>query len=71
LGKNDEITKDKLIKLKHAGISAIPVSVNPFNIEYIPLERIQRVVKIGSQIFYNNLFVYQEIFLGFSLIRTA
>ena len=62
--KNDEITTARLKELKQAGMSGILVSVNPFNIEYIPFDRIERVARIGNQIFYGNSIVYQDFFLN-------
>ena len=62
--KNDEVTTARLKELKQAGMAGILVSVNPFNIEYIPFNRMERVARIGNQIFYGNLFVYQDFFLN-------
>jgi len=42
----------------------ILVSVNPFNVEYIPFNRIERVARIGKQIFQGNLVVYQDFYMN-------
>ena len=35
------------------------ISVNPFFLEFVPFERTERTVRIASEIFGNNMFVYQ------------
>lgn len=62
--KNDKVVKDKLVKLKKEGLAGILISVNPFNIEYIPFDRIDRTVKISKEIFGTNVIVYQEFYLN-------
>jgi len=63
--KTDESTRLKLNELKEAGLAGLLLSVNPFNVEYIPFERIERVYKIGKKIFSQNLMVYQQFYLTF------
>ena len=38
------------------------VSVNPFILEQVPFERTERAIRIGRQIFHENLITYQEFF---------
>ncbi|MEM1543541.1 MAG: radical SAM protein [Candidatus Bathyarchaeia archaeon] len=59
---NDEIVEDRFSRLREAGLNGALISVNPFVIEQIPFERIERAVKIGRRIFGGNLIIYQEIF---------
>ena len=61
--KDDNVTEEKLSSLKLAGLGGILISVNPFTVESIPFERIDRAVRIGHRIFGNNLIVYQSFFL--------
>ena len=59
---NDKTTEEKLSQLKEAGLKGILISVNPFPIEEIPFERIERAVKISQKTFGGNVMVYQEFF---------
>ncbi|MEM2341969.1 MAG: radical SAM protein [Candidatus Bathyarchaeia archaeon] len=59
---NDEITEERLFKLKEVGLNGILISVNPFVIEYVPFERIERAVNISRRIFKENTIIYQELF---------
>jgi hypothetical protein len=56
---NDDITREKLVKLKEAGLRGIMISVNPFYAEYIPFERTERCIKISSEVFKENMIIYQ------------
>jgi len=60
---DDSITLEKLDLLKKAGLKGIMISVNPFNIEKIPFERIERTAELGHEVFGKNTFVYQRFFL--------
>lgn len=62
--KDDETTRDKLLKLKEAGLDGILISVNPFSIEYIPFDRIERGARISKEVFRSNALVYQEFYLN-------
>ncbi len=57
--REDEDTYRKLMLLKEAGLKGILVSVNPFVVEHVPFERIERVVRVGYEVFGGNLFIYQ------------
>lgn len=68
--KSDEVTTARLKELKEAGMSGILVSVNPFNIEYIPFNRIERAARIGNEIFHGNSIVYQDFYMNlFKLLK--
>ncbi|MEM3467164.1 MAG: radical SAM protein [Thermoproteota archaeon] len=59
---NDEQVEEKLMVLKQAGLKGILVSVNPFILEQVPFERVERAVKIGGKIFGVNMMIYQETY---------
>ena len=59
---DDSLAREKLKELKEAGLNGVLVSVNPFLIEYVPFERIDRAIKICREIFGENLMIYQETF---------
>lgn len=59
---DDHTTREKLILLREAGLHGILVSVNPFVIEHVPFERIERLVRVGSEVFGNNVLIYQGYF---------
>lgn len=56
---DDDTTREKLKTLKKKGLRGLMVSVNPFYLEYVPFERTERAVRIGFDVFGNNLMVYQ------------
>ncbi|UCH96998.1 MAG: hypothetical protein JSV88_09145, partial [Candidatus Aminicenantes bacterium] len=56
---NDEITREKLVNLKKAGLKGMMISVNPFYAEYIPFERTERCIKISREVFGQNVMIYQ------------
>ena len=56
---SDELTREKLELLKKKGLKGIMISVNPFYLEYVPFERTERAIRIGQEVFGNNLMVYQ------------
>jgi hypothetical protein len=55
----DEITRERLRALKERGLKGMLVSVNPFYLEYVPFERTKRAIRIGYELFGDNLSVYQ------------
>ena len=59
---DDESAEQKLRELKEAGLNGILISVNPFVVEYVPFERIDRAVKLSRKLFGENLMIYQEVF---------
>jgi hypothetical protein len=56
---SDEATRDKLQRLKQAGLKGILISVNPFYAEYVPFERTERCIRISEEVFGRNVVVYQ------------
>jgi len=60
--RDDERTREKLVKLRDAGLDGILISVNPFVIEHVPFERMERAVRISREIFGSNVIVYQAYF---------
>jgi hypothetical protein len=59
---SDAITRKKLQLLKEKGLYGILISVNPYYAEYVPFEQTERCIRISSEIFGHNLFVYQMEF---------
>jgi 4Fe-4S single cluster domain len=57
--KDDQVTKNKFLELKAAGMKGVMISVNPFYLEFVPFERTERAIRIAYEIFGDNLFVYQ------------
>jgi hypothetical protein len=58
----DEDTREKLEALKEAGLKGILISVNPFVVEQVPFERIERAVRICEKVFGDNTMIYQGIY---------
>jgi hypothetical protein len=58
----DKTTKEKLMHLKDAGLKGLLISVNPFITEKVPFERTERAIRIGKEVFGENIVVYQEFF---------
>ncbi|MEM1658112.1 MAG: radical SAM protein [Candidatus Jordarchaeales archaeon] len=54
--------RGKMEELKGAGLKGILVSVNPFIVESVPFERIERAVRVGVEVFGRNVIVYQALF---------
>nr|HDO81234.1 radical SAM protein [Candidatus Bathyarchaeota archaeon] len=65
--RSDDVVRERLEELKEAGLSGILVSVNPFIVEKVPFERIERAVRVGLEVFGGNVIVYQKVF--FDLFR--
>jgi len=59
---NDEVTREKFLKLRDLGLNGVLISVNPFVVEHVSFDRIDRAVRIGREIFGWNALVYQEVF---------
>jgi len=59
---DDNVTEEKLVQLKTAGLHGILVSVNPFILEYVPFERTLRTINVSEKVFGGNVMVYQEFF---------
>jgi len=59
---NDEVTGEKLMRLKNAGLHGILISINPFILEHVPFERTERAARISREVFEENVVIYQEFF---------
>lgn len=59
---DDETTRKRMVELRDAGLDGILLSANPFILEYVPFERTERAVRIGREVFGDNVMVYQEFF---------
>lgn len=59
---DDETTEGRFQELKDAGLMGVLISANPFVIEQVPFERVDRAVRISKRIFRGNVIVYQELF---------
>lgn len=57
--RDADTTRQTLHRLKEAGMDGMLISVNPFTLERVPLERARRAVEIGTEVFGRNLMVYQ------------
>ena len=56
---SDELTRERLARLRVAGLRGILISVNPYFTEFIPFERTERCIKNSLAIFGQNVIVYQ------------
>jgi hypothetical protein len=57
---SDEVARDRLERLRDAGLRGIMISVNPFYAEYVPFERTERCYRISLSVFGGqNVMVYQ------------
>ena len=56
------VCEEKLSKLRDAGLDGILVSVNPFILEHVPLERAALAIEVGKDVFGSNVLVYQQSF---------
>jgi hypothetical protein len=59
---DEEVARDKLNRLKEAGLQGILISVNPFYAEHIPFARPERGIRLSQQVFGKNVLVYQSEF---------
>ncbi|MBL7200393.1 MAG: hypothetical protein ISS56_09610 [Anaerolineae bacterium] len=57
--RDDEVTRERLLTLRGAGLRGILVSVNPFYAEYVPFERTERCIRVSREVFGQNVMVYQ------------
>jgi hypothetical protein len=60
--RDDDTAREKLVTLRDAGLDGILISANPFVIEQVPFERIERAAKISWEIFDGNVMIYQSTF---------
>lgn len=62
---NDDITYEKLTRVKNAGMHGVMISVNPFTAEYVPFERTERAIRIAGNLFGENMLVFQARYIPF------
>jgi len=60
--RDDGTAKQRLMTLKNAGLDGILISANPFVVEQVPFERIERAARISEEIFDGNAIIYQGFF---------
>ncbi len=61
--RKDEETEAVFSRAKQLGLKAILVSASPFHVEFIPMDRVDRAVKIGKKIFGpQGVLIYTEYF---------
>lgn len=58
----DEVTREKLQRLRQAGLKGILISVNPFYAEYVPFEQTERCIRVSQDVFGRNVTVYQLVY---------
>lgn len=61
---SDDLTRGRLLRLRSEGLRGLLVSANPFVVEHVPFERIERALRIGREVFGRNVIVYQELFFN-------
>jgi len=57
--RDDRVTRERLRRLREAGLKGILISVNPFYAEYVPFERTERCIAVSREVFGGNVVVYQ------------
>lgn len=59
----DSKTEAMLTRMKEAGLHSLLVSVSPFHLEFIPMERTERAIRIGQKVFGpNHVLIYTRFF---------
>lgn len=58
----DDLVRERLGKLRELGVTTIMVSVDPFHIEYVPLERPLRLCQIMNELEF-DYFIWQDRYL--------
>jgi len=59
---DDKVTREGFLLLRDVGLNGVLISVNPFVVEHVPFDRIERAIGICREIFGWNALVYQEVF---------
>lgn len=59
---DEDFARKRLTKLKDLGVTTVMVSVDPFHIEYVPLERPLRLVRLLEECGFDS-FIWQQKFL--------
>jgi len=60
--KDDGFVRDRLTKLKGLGVTCIMASVDPFHIEFVPLDRVIRLIRLLDEMGF-EYFVWKEQYL--------
>lgn len=61
--RKDEETEAIFSQAKQSGLKAVLISASPFHVEFIPINRVNRAVKIGRKIFGpQGVLIYTEYF---------
>lgn len=60
---NDDATQDAFLELKDAGLPSVMVSVSPFHLEFVPMERVHRAIHIARKVFgANRVLLFTDYF---------
>ena len=60
---DDKIIEDRFLKLKEKGLDGVLISANPFVVEHVPFERIERGLTVSIKVFgAENVIVYHPIY---------
>jgi hypothetical protein len=59
---DDKIVEERFIELKRNGLGGVLISANPFLLEFVPIENIERAIRVGYKVFKDGLMVYHPIF---------
>ena len=60
---NDEKTEEVFQRLKEAGLHAVLISISPFHLEFVPMEKAKRAVRVGKQVFgEKGVIIYTDYF---------
>jgi len=61
---DDDIVEERFIRLKNEGLGGVLISVNPFLLEFVPFERMERALKVGHRVFGEDMMAYHPNFYG-------
>ena len=60
---DDERVERMLLQLKEAGLDGILISANPFVVEHIPFDRVERAIRLSRKVFgWRNVMIYHDLF---------
>jgi hypothetical protein len=68
--KEEERTERRMRELRDAGLEGILISINPFTLEYVPIERCRLAIDVAREVFGRNVLVYQQGTLN-SVVRSG
>jgi len=61
---DDDVVKERFLQLKNEGLGGVLISVNPFLLEFVPFDRMERAIRVGYGIFGEDTMVYHPHFYG-------